>query len=261
MLASLVTAGFKLRILDLDNGIDVIKGYLTNPISSYYKIIQEQKIDLGEAVRYLTITEEMKTLNGRVIPSKGNVFRRTMEALQEWKEPDGTNLGKPRDWDRQTVVVLDSLTMLGKAALYSIQGLNGRLGDDKVGYDSQRDIGQAQTQIERVLELLYDESFKPNVIVNSHIVWRNPEGVDREDKSFGKKAYPNSLGVALAPRIPRYFNTVLHTMTAGSGQSTKRQIMTTPQGSLDLKSSAPLALKPSYPIDTGLGEIFKALRS
>ncbi len=261
MLASLVTAGFKLRILDFDNGIDVLKSYLTNPSSIYYKQIKDQGIDLNDAVRFKTITEEMKELRGRVIPSKGDVFRRAMETLQEWKEDDGTNLGKPRDWDRQTIVVLDSLTMLSKAALYAIQGLNGRLGEDKVGNESRRDIGQAQAQIERVLELLYDEHFKPNVLVNSHIVWRNPEGTDPEDKLLGKKAYPSSLGVALAPRIPRFFNTVLHTMTVGSGQSTKRQIMTTPQGSLDLKSSAPLALKPSYPIDTGLGEIFKALRS
>ena len=49
-LASLVTAGYKLRILDFDNGLDTLKNYLTDPTSAYAKEILAKGIDLNEAV-------------------------------------------------------------------------------------------------------------------------------------------------------------------------------------------------------------------
>jgi len=56
--------------------------------------------------------------------------------------------------------------------------------------------------------------------------------------------------------MPRYFNSVLLSRTAGANQ---RQICTTTQGNINLKTTAPRLLKPTYDQATGLAEIFKAL--
>src|SRR5208282_347380 len=118
-----------------------------------------------------------------------------------------------------------------------------------MGYDEQRDIGQAQNLVERMLQMLYDDDFSPNVIVTSHITYRNSEAVgtglkDAEGKtimdSFSRKGFPSSIGVALAPRIPRYFNNVLQTETEGTGASARHKIYTLPQSNIGLKSSAPM---------------------
>lgn len=266
-LASLVTAGFKLRILDLDNGLDVLKNYLTDASGPYAGEIKAKQIDLDEAVKFVTITEVMKTINGNVRPAKATVWSRAMNQLVQWKDGD-LDLGEPRRWDRKTIVVIDSLTMLSAAALNWVQSLNGRLGSFEVGYDSQRDIGQAQTQIERFLQMLYDDDFNPNVIVISHIMYRDPESAGPRTQgnatptSFStQKGYPSSLGRALAPRIPRYFNNILLSETEGSGQATKHKIYTIPQGTVNLKSSAPLRVKASYPLGLALAEFFKAVQS
>ncbi len=262
-LASLVCAGYKLRIIDLDNGLDILKSYLTDPGSPYAKIIAEKKIDLDSAVRFKTITEHMRSVNGRIVPKSATVWTNTMNTLQEWKESaedGGETLGKPRDWDRDTIVVIDSFTRLAGAAYYFIQQLNNRLGQDTIGFDYQRDIGQAQTQLERCLQMLYDESFSPNVIVISHITYRAPEGTDKDDKSIAKKGFPSAVGVALSPKMPTYFNNMVQSMTFGNGTATKHKIFTMPQGTIDLKSSAPLRVKKDYDLDWGLAEIFKAVR-
>lgn len=271
-LASLVAAGYKLRILDFDNGLDVLRSYLLDEGSPYLREIHAKKIDLSEAVKYLTITEHMKSIQGNIVPVKATVWNRAMNALARWKDGE-EDLGEPRRWGRDTIVVLDSLTMLSFGALNWVQSLNGRLGSFAVGYDSQRDIGQAQTQLERLLQALYDDDFNPNVIVISHIMFRDPEsagkpqpGVDANGKATvsstfsTQKGYPSSLGRALAPRIPRYFNNVLQSEVEGSGQSAKRRIYTVPQGSISLKSSAPVRVKPSYPVETALADFFLAVR-
>jgi hypothetical protein len=259
-LCSLVTAGYKLRILDLDNGLDIVASYLTNKDSIYQPQIAAKKINLAEAVIYETITEKMKNVNGKIMPASATVWTRTVNMLEKWKSRDGQELGAPRSWDQDTILVLDSLTFLAKAALDFIQSLNGRLGNDTPGFDLQRDINQAQTLLENLLRLLYDDAFLPNVVVISHLTYRNPDGTDREDKNVSKKGYPSALGVALSPRIPRYFNTTLLSETSGIGSTAKRMIKTQPQGAIDLKTQAPLKVKGSYPIETALGDIFTALR-
>lgn len=270
-LASLVLAGYKLRIMDLDNGLDVLKNYLTDSSSSYAKELTRLKIDLEEAVQYVTLTEHMKSVNGNMIPVKATVWNRAMNIMTRWKDGD-VDLGEPRKWDRNHIVVIDSLTMLSTAALNWIQSLNGRLGNFVTGYDSQRDIGQAQTQLERFLQLLYDDEFNPNVVVISHIMYRDPESAGRgpsvgaDGKAIAsttfttQRGYPSSLGRALAPRIPRYFNNVLQTETEGSGQSTRRKIYTVPQGTVSLKSSAPMRVQASYDIADGMVKFFTAVR-
>lgn len=239
-LASLAAAGYKIRILDLDNGVDVLRDLLTS--SKYPK-------DAVGNVDYVTITEPMKNVGGKLIPAKASVWQRTVGMLGDWKDGD-TSLGAITTWDSKSVLVIDSLTMLSDAALSYILAMNGRLGQ----HPHQSDWGLAQVLVENLLRMLYDESVKCNVIINCHI---KPMG----DESGPERYYPNTLGKALPPKVGRYFNTVLLAQSSGRGTSLKRQIFTTSQGTIECKNTAPSKVQPSYPLESGLADYFAAVRN
>ena len=81
----------------------------------------------------------------------------------------------------------------------------------------------AQELLEGLLQLLYDDNVKCNVVVNAHVVYIG------EDNG-PQKGYPASLGKALSPKIGRYFNSCLLVQSSGVGASSKRLIHTQPQG-------------------------------
>lgn len=239
-LASLASAGYKIRILDLDNGVDVLSDLLSS--GRYAK-------DAKENVEYVTITETMKNIGGKLIPVKASVWPRTTSMLSDWV--DGTTkLGSITEWDSNAVLVIDSLSMLSDAALAYILSMNGRLGQ----HPHQADWGLAQALIENLLRMLYDVSVKCNVIINCHV---KPMGDDTGPDKF----YPNTLGKALPPKVGRYFNTVLLAQTTGRGQNVKRQIFTTSQGTIECKNTAPSKVLPAYPLETGLADYFAAVRN
>lgn len=238
-LASLASAGYKLRIIDLDNGVDVLRDLLTN--GKYEKSAIEN-------VEYVTITEPMKNVGGRLIPDKATVWPRVANMLANWKDGE-TNLGPVTSWDENCVIVIDSLTLLSDAALNYALFLQARLGQ----HPHQSDWGVAQGMVENLVKMLYDSSVKCNVIINCHI------------KSIGdehgpEKYYPNTLGKALPPKIGRFFNSVLLAQTSGRGSAIKRQIFTQSQGTIECKNTAPTRVAASYPLETGLADYFKVIR-
>ena len=268
-LASLADAGFNLRVLDLDNGLDVLKNLLTDPKSSY-------KQDSASRVEYLTLTDKMRNINGRLVPASASVWSRTVGMLDNWKYdwyldksgqvqviwdakdkaaiPEGTkiettNLGPVSSWTPQDVLVIDSFTMLANGALAFILAMNGRLGQQP----HQSDWYQGQVLLEGLLQKLYDDGIRCSIIVNCHIVYIGEEG-------GMPRGYPNSLGKALSPKIGRYFNSALMTQSTGSGANVKRKIFTSTRGLVELKNTAPLKVLPEYPLETGLADYFKAVR-
>lgn len=239
-LASLADAGYKIRILDLDNGVDVLRDLLT---SGKYSSTAIENVD------YVTVTETMKNVGGKLVPVKASVWQRVTSLLDKWVDGD-TNHGSITAWDSNTVLVIDSMTMLSDAALFYILAMNGRLGQ----HPHQSDWGLAQSLIENLLRMLYDDGVKCNVIINCHI---KPMGDDNGPDRY----YPNTLGKALPPKVGRYFNTVLLAQTSGRGQNVKRQIFTVSQGTVECKNTAPSKVQLSYPLETGLADYFKAVRS
>jgi hypothetical protein len=79
-LASLASAGYQLRILDFDNGLDVLKNLLSDPKTPYDKKAINN-------VTYMTVTDEMKNVAGKLIPSKATAWSQGIQMLQHWKEP------------------------------------------------------------------------------------------------------------------------------------------------------------------------------
>lgn len=241
-LASLASAGYNVRIADLDNGVDVLRDLLT---SGRYAA------DAAKRVHFVTITDPLKNSGGRLIPSKASVWQRLTSLLGDWKDPAeaSANFGPVTTWTPQDVLVIDSLTLASDAALAYILSLNGRLGSQP----HQSDWGLAQTLVESLLKMLYDESVKCNVVINCHV---KPIGGDNEAQRF----YPNTLGQALPPKVGRYFNTILLAQTSGRGTGVSRKIFTQSQGTVELKTTAPTRMPQSFPLETGLADYFALVR-
>lgn len=238
-LASLAAAGYSLRIIDVDNGLDILRSYLTDPSSPYPK-------ESAARVEYETVTDSMRTQGGKLVPVKASSWQRSIDLLQNWKT-ETANFGNISTWTNKDVLVIDTLSILADQALKFCLSLNMRLGQKP----HQSDWGDAQVLVQGLLETLYDDAVKCNVVVNCHIKYS-------EDPITGAmKCFPESVGKALSPKIAKYFNNVVRCQTSGNS----RKIITTSSNQLELKTSAPLKVKNEYPIATGLADLFKDLRS
>lgn len=270
-LASLAAAGYNLRILDFDNGLDILKNYLSDPNSSYLKASPKAI----ENVTYITCTDQMKTVAGTIIPLRAFAWQRAVEALHQWKETDPADkskvlldLGKIETWGERDILVIDSLSMVAEAAKnYHLQ-LNGKLGQSRTSNEARRDIGATQQLIRTLLQMLYSDSIKCNVIVTSHItlVTESGLGPQSEDAKGNQseidstRGYPSAIGRALSPHIPRYFNTVLFADVEGVGPGARHYIYTKSRGNVLVKTTAPLRVKDRYDLASGLAEYFSTVR-
>lgn len=235
-LTSLVAAGYKLRILDLDNGLEPLKQFVLRECPD--------KID---NIEFRTLRDKRKaSALGPVIDGSPKAFIAALKMLDHWKY-DEIDLGKPADWGSDIIFVLDSLTLLSTAAFDWADPLvpTGKSGEK----DNRAVFYQAQQAIEDVLALVTSESFQTNVIVIAHVRYiDNPDGT--------RKGYPTSVGSALSPAIPRYFNSVALAQTKGGN----RTIQTAATALIDLKNPKPFEMEKSFPIGTGLAEFFGTLR-
>lgn len=251
-LCSLASVGYNLRILDLDNGLDVVKNLLTDPASIYSK-------GAASRVNFVTLTEKMRMVGNQPVPGSASVWSRTMNMLASWTDGE-EKLGAVTTWGPNDILVIDSLSLLSTAAMNHILALNGRLGQKPW----QSDWGVAQTLLESLLQMLHSMEVKCNIIINCHITMMGEtitQGDGQKINDVGTlKGFPSALGRSLPRRIGKYFNSALMVTSQGSGASVKRSILTTTNGTIELKNSHPLKAKPSYPQATGLADYFLALR-
>jgi hypothetical protein len=236
-LISLIEAGYKLVILDFDNGLDILVN----------AILEEPNADeLLERVTYATLTDKMKAVNGVLMPDGvPKAFSTAMKLLTNWKTED-EDLGPVSTWDDDTILVVDSLTFMSNAAFRYVDAINNFK-------DPRQTFGESMKLIESALGLLYSDSIKCHVIINSHITYI-------ENEANVNKGYPSSIGKALSPKIPRYFNSILQVKVIGAGASAKRVIRTVPDGTIDLKAPMmPGKIPQELPLATGLADFFKLL--
>lgn len=248
---------YKVRVIDVDNGLDIMKDYLTNKDSPYVKA----KPNIADNLEFVTLTDPMKSLNGKLIPSRVTVWQKTMNLLSHWKGEDTIDLGPITTWGPDTVLVIDSLTMLSTAALNFHLQMNGALAATRTQNEGRRDIGVAQSLLKNFLELIYDSSIKCNVILTSHITnVTDNGGAPIPGENMQSTGYPSAIGRALSPLIPRYFNSVLLAKTTGMGSATKHKIYTKNLGNVATKTTAPLRVASEYPLESGLLDYFKAVQ-
>lgn len=246
---SLAAAGYNVRILDLDKGAQIIKGYATDPDSPYRKPrpgLWPGDPDIAKRMNYVTIQETFTAKNGQMIP-KGDSWQKIMDQLTEWK--DGTkSYGKLEHWSPKDILVIDSFSRYCDARMYLELVLNARA----VSGRQLQDYFKVGTAIEQSLELLVSPAVNCHVILVCHIDY-----VEKDDKSV--RGMPQSMGKSLGPKIGQHFNHALLAQTKGQGSGISRKILTQTTGVIDLKNANPLKVKPEYPLETGLLEYFQAV--
>jgi hypothetical protein len=234
-LVSLVKAGYKLRILDMDDGTAILKAY-----------VQRECKELIDNVDVETFRDKYKVRAGGDVGVDGSPksFTNAVKLLDKWT--DGT---EPKAWGADTFFILDTLTTLGKAALAWAEGMAPTAKDPRQWYFA------AQQAIENIIAMIMGPDFKTNVIIMTHIT-------ARELQDGTQKGFPASgAGSALGPTLAKYCNTLVLAESSGMGDNVKRKIKTTPTGFIDLKSAAPFATASSYDLGTGLAEIVKTIKA
>lgn len=243
--AALASAGYNVRILDLDNGVDIIRSVLTHPF--YVPSVYPK--DAIERVEVETVTDSMKNVKGRLVPGKATVWQRMTDLLADWKS-DTTTFGSITTWGEKDVLVIDNLTRATKAALYFNQGMNARIGQ-KVNWD---DIYSTQQSVETLMQILYDDAVKCQVIVLAH-----PDYIKGQDGL--ERGYPGTIGNKLSPMIGSYFNNVIEAKSFGSGKNRVQKLLTKGSGMIEVKTSNPGGVKDEYLISHGLAELFADLQA
>lgn len=236
-LISLASAGFKIKMLDLDNGVEILQNLA--PTSS--------------SIEVETITETYKSISGKPLAS-GLAYPAAMKLLDKWPvewDADGkpSAFTKITEFGPDTVFVLDSLTRIGQYAMDYVASLVGRVGQQP----QIQDWGEAMRLQEGMIKLLTSDAVKCHVIIMAHVKFLEAE---ENQASIG---LPSALGKQLPPLVGSYFNSTLFVKSQGVGAGAKRLIYTKSPGIVETKTPAPNLVKPSYPQDTGLAEYFKDL--
>lgn len=240
-LVSLVKAGYKLRILDLDNLLDVLK-----------YMIQSQCPENIDNVEFRTLRDKYKSgPAGAIIDGKPRAWIDTLKMCDNWKytDTDGTEIdyGRPSDWGPDCILVIDSLSRLCDAAYewHESIAVRGRSGEA----DGRAVYGNAQDDVEKFIALLTSKAMQTNIIVIAHVTYQDqPDGT--------VKGFPQGVGQKLSPKIPQYFPSVV----LYRNKSGKRTIQTTSTPMMDLANPAPFAVASELPIETGLADFFAVLR-
>ena len=193
-LASLANAGYKLRILDFDDGLDVLHSW-----------VDPSKLENIDAI---TLKDDPKSRKGAKAWRTGwNIV------TGSWTDPDtGDDLGTVSDFDSSTVLVVDSLSYAGRAAMNNALSMNGKKFSDQL---SQPEWGQAMRDMESFLDHSTGPDIACNLVVTAHpTVIEDDSGVGRVypkvvSKSFGMNMvspfFNNVIGMKSNRKGERFF--------------------------------------------------------
>lgn len=235
-LVSLVAAGYKLRILDFDNLLDILR----------YKVLEICPSSIDN-VEFRSLRDKIKaTPIGAAIDGKPKAWIDSLKMLNHWVYDD-VDLGVPAEWGPDCILVIDSLSRWCDAAydFHEVMVPKGKSGD----YDGRAVYGNAQDDVEKQLASLTSPSFKTNVIVICHGVY-----TELPDKTV--KIFPQGVGQKLSPKIPTYFPNYVRYLNQGG----KRSISLESGPLIDLATTRHNEMPKSLPIETGLADFFKILR-
>jgi hypothetical protein len=236
-LASLVGDGYQLKIIDLDDGLDILKAFVGREFPD--------KIDNVDFETLRDVFKPGKDLEGKdTLLVSPEAYVKTTKLLTQW-----TDGSKPSEFGPKGIVVIDSLTTLGRGAFEWARAANPTAKDPRQWYFA------AQQTIENVIAMLTSAAFKSNVIVISHVNYK-----ELEDGST--KGYASAVGSALGPILPRYFNTLVMATAMGTGKNVMRTVRTVPSPIVEgIKTPIPFLLDEAYPLSTGMAILFRALKS
>lgn len=227
-LISLALAGYNIYLLDFDNGSEIIENLLAD------------QPDVFARFHITKLRDSIKPVNG--VPKLRPplvAYKGAGKALVDWNAEAFTDAD---------ILVVDTLTKMSEAAFNEALLLAGRLNQrPQLG-----DYGWMADSVKLYMDMITDDDFGAHVIVNTHIQYLGGD----EETQTSSRGLPNAKGKEISKTVATNFNTVLHFRTKGSGPATRRVISTTPQGVVEVKTSAPGKVKPEYSIETGMAELF-----
>lgn len=229
-LASLIDAGYNIRVLDFDEGVSTIRGYVKN------------KALLATNVAYIPLRDRLELMGDKMGIKKAVGFQRAMEALESKPQHWGVEPPLPpiRQWTEKDVLVVDTLTMMGRSCMYHVMAMNGALAKNP----EIQHYGVAMENLEKFIGQITSEDIPCNVVVNTHMM--TVEG--------STKIYPDALGSKLGPKVGRYFDNMI-TLSSSGG---KKIFRTKQDGAFACKTAIPI--DDTYPLETGLAQIFERLK-
>ncbi len=227
-LAPLVDAGYNLRILDFDNGLSPLRGRV-------------KKRENLKNVNFITLRDEMQLTAGRISIKQASAFQRAFNALKGAPNSWGQGVEMPpvEEWTSQDILVVDSLSLMGKASLRMVLMLNGQINKPP----EIQHYGTAMDNIENFLDIVTSDTVKSHVLVLTHLT-------PVEGHSM---LMPEALGSKLPPKVAKPFDNMI-SLSITNGQRTYK---TNKDGLIALKTAKPI--KDTYPIETGMADIFKDL--
>lgn len=264
-ISCLANAGYELFFLDFDNGCDILRAFV--------------KPEFQKNVHIVTLKDQMTSLYvpglGKgskprlklVVKGQPTAFDRAITLINDFKDGED-KFGAVESWDNNRILIIDSTTMMGKAALDAVLFANNKIGQQP----SLPDYGQAMDMMEGVFAFCNSDSLRCHIIVNAHIVHigggekqrvidpQTGEVSFREADSEDGEAHPTALGRKLPPKVRRFFNTVISMeVEVVNGRARPKIVTQTIHENIKLKNTMPTKIPAELPIEDGLLTIFNTL--
>lgn len=278
-LASLANAGFKLRILSYDGNEDPLYEYCTpEGLKNIDSVFLGDKLQGGEewidSMEPTGFRDGLRLMDrwcydesGRVLGKQPIDFK--TKALLPYNPPavgKVTDLGSSKDWGPDTIVVLDSLTAMGDAAMTKVRRrLNKTKGDN-----TDRVYGIAMSEQFDFLKRVRQPGNRFHFLVTAHLKMIGPQDFRKGESEIAKKNkedqaqlidtrwYPMALGRQLPQEIARVFPMAVLFEPKTTAKGIVPTIWTKPRHEVDLKMPSK-TLPESLPVSDGMLTIFKAL--
>ena len=264
-IAGLLDAGFKVRVLDFEGN--------TTPITHFAEDRGLNNLDVQ------TLQDAMrKDDKNRIVPAGiPTAFNNALTLMTHWKgkEADGTefDLGIPaQDWGPDTVLVVDSLTALGEAALRRATTMRNET-------PSSREIktwGIASDDQSSFLKMIGSKRNRFHVVVIAHLQMIGPDDFIKlndsksankailDDKMdaiangmIGTKLFPVAVTKNLSQNIHKEYPILLKAERAFVAGQERRFLYTT--SGLELDTKFPAKAPNRVPVEDGLPKLFELL--
>ena len=257
-LASLANAGYKIRGLSYEANYEPLVNYADDRADIDIVVLQDRMRNGDKYVEVMGIPE---------------AFNQGLSLMKEWKykDDDGNevNLGKSSEWGPDTIVFVDALGSLSAAAKARAMKMNNKTPSNM----TSAVWGHAVADVNNFIELLKSDKNRFHLIINAHKQILGPgdflaQGDDDavkekklemiRDGMIPPRIYPIAVTKPQAQSVHGMLPIMLEFEKTTKQGRDMRVINTVGGVQIDVKIPGK-NLKSSYPIETGLADIFEAL--
>lgn len=264
-IASLLNAGYKVRMLDFEGNYDVLLNYVKPEFLKNLDIATFQDVQTSDGSTPFDSDKAAKEM----------AYSRALQQLKDWKtDIDGQpgTLGAAYTWGPDTVLVVDNLTRLGEMSFRRAR----RILNKRAGQVDVKAWGLGVDELVNFLQWMTRKTNKFHLVVLAHWQMLGPDipmSSSSEDQDIKDlkvqiateraamletKLFPKGVTKENSRNIGSFLPVLLEAKRVVNGTKVKRVLLTETDEAIDLAFPVPGAEK-SYPIETGLATIFELL--